>query len=341
MLPLFYFFLLTFIATTTRFSYANEFYGQPMKQQKEVDIQKDWGIELGKDVGISMSEDSSITPETLDRILEGVANGNVESIYFFGLLKLYGISLTKDPAIAAQNFLRAALLGHKESTTAYGVLLLTGSSGVPKDEHAAIAWFRKGVSLNDMNAVWLLGKMLLDNSNAEIAKYKEAATLFLKAADEGSVPQAQYSLAMMYEYGLGMSPSYEKAVYYYGKAVEQNDRESMYNLAIMYAHGRGPDEGGVLIQDFTRAVPLLEAAANSQHAPSIYYIGMFKANGYGYERNFQQAYNWFEKAAGLDDYRISAKARESALKLRAALNEAEELQTRTAAMYDRINFERH
>jgi TPR repeat protein len=330
---LFFYFCLLFLSTTfTRFSD-----GAPFKQ-KEVDIQKEWGIELGKSVGITQ-ETSSITPETLQRIVEGVAKGNAENIYFYGLLKLYGISLSKDPDVAAENFLRAALLGHKESTTAYGVLLLSGSPGVPKDEIAAIAWFRKGVSLNDMNAVWLLGKALLERANGEAAKYKEAATLFLKAADEGDVPQAEYSLAMMFEYGLGVSTSYEKAAFYYGRAVEKNDRESMYNLAVMYAHGRGPDEGGTVLQDFTKAVPLLEAAANSQHAPSIYYIGIFKANGYGYERNFVQAVNWFEKAAGLDDFRVSKKARESADNLRAALLESEDLSRRTMAMYDQRNYQ--
>jgi TPR repeat protein len=84
----------------------------------------------------------------------------------------------------------------------------------------------------------------------------------------------------------------------------------------MYAFGRGLD------QDFGRARPLLEVAAAVQHAPSIYYIGVFKTYGYGCQVNYDQAINWFERAAGLDDFRVSAKAAKAAEELRVAVDGA-------------------
>jgi TPR repeat protein len=103
------------------------------------------------------TETGSISNEHLERILRGVENGHKESIYFFALLKLYGISLPKDVTAALQNFRKASELGHAEAATAAGVMSLTGV-GVEKDYATAIASFRRAVGLGDTNALWLLGK---------------------------------------------------------------------------------------------------------------------------------------------------------------------------------------
>ncbi len=112
-------------------------------------------IDLGEKEGLSAS--SVISGETIKRILAGVESGNSDNIYYYGLIKLYGISVTKDLAVASSNFLRASGLGHMEATTAYGVSLLTGM-GVQQDFSAAVQYFRKAVAMGDLNAHWLLGK---------------------------------------------------------------------------------------------------------------------------------------------------------------------------------------
>ena len=103
---------------------------------------------LGYSQGIHKGTDS-ISRDTLQKILLGVEKGDKDNIYFYGLLKLYGISLSQDSSVAAEYFLRAAKLGHKEATTAYGVSLLYGY-GVEKDTVAATKWFRNGITLGDM-----------------------------------------------------------------------------------------------------------------------------------------------------------------------------------------------
>jgi len=104
-------------------------------------------VKLGEKEGISRS--STISQENLQKILAGVETGNKENIYFYGLLKLYGISLSKDLAIAAQNFQRASSLGHVEATTAYGMMAMSGH-GIKQDFAAAMKSFRRGVELGDM-----------------------------------------------------------------------------------------------------------------------------------------------------------------------------------------------
>jgi hypothetical protein len=107
----------------------------------------DLEFNLGEEKGISKS--SSVTAETLKRILEGVERENADNIYFYGLLKLYGLAVALDIPGAAQQFLRASSLGHKDATTAYGVMLISGHLG-PKDDVKAIQYFRQAVSLGDM-----------------------------------------------------------------------------------------------------------------------------------------------------------------------------------------------
>jgi TPR repeat protein len=157
--------------------------------------------------------------------------------------------------------------------------------------------------------------MMIDPRVTTTPPYAEAAALFRVAA-EANVPQALHSLALMYEYGHGVMVNFDEARELYTQAVEQRHVESMYNLAMMYAQARGGD------QDFVRARSLLETAAQSHHAPSIYYIGVFKTYGYGCSVEYAQAVNWFERAAGLDDYRVSAKASKAAQELRTRLDAA-------------------
>jgi TPR repeat protein len=135
-------------------------------------------------------------------------------------------------------------------------------------------------------------------------------------AASNHIPQAEHLLATMYEYGMGVVQDYPTAMQYYQRAAEQKYIESMYHLSLMYSYGRGCS------QDYKRAFSLLELAAGENHAPSCYYLGVFKMYGYSCEPNYEQALNWFEIARGLDDFRISAKAGESAIELKLLMDEA-------------------
>jgi TPR repeat protein len=289
-------------------------------------------VKLGKDLGFEPGQ-REVNDDTLKAVLDGVKVGNVNSMYFYGLFKLYGISLPKDEKSAAEMFKKAADLEHVESTTAYGMMLMHGL-GVAVDGKKAAYYFRKGVKMGDMNAHWLLGKVLVEDPRAQpppgieeiveevpipkaaMALHNEAFELFTKAAAAG-LREGQHYLALMYEYGWGCKQDFDRAIEHYRRASGQNYWESTYHLALMYAYGRPK-------QDFRKALPLLERAARAEHAPSIYYIGVFKMYGYGCMPDYERALNWFERAAGLDDYRISEKAAKAAVELRNLIQGAEE-----------------
>ena len=145
--------------------------------------------------------------------------------------------------------------------------------------------------------------------------HEEAARLLKLAANE-DIPQAFHYLGILYEYGLGVPQDFKQARSHYHRAAENRYIESMYHLALMFAFGRGGEV------DYRGAIVLLEAAGRADHAPSCYYMGVFKMYGYACEPNYDAAYNWFEKAAALDDYRISAQAATSASHLGTLITEA-------------------
>jgi TPR repeat protein len=110
-------------------------------------------LSMGRAQGIDQS--SHISAETLQKILHGAENGNKDNIYFYGLLKLYGLAVAKDTAGALQQFRRASSLGHLEATTACGVMLMTSatstastSGGVQYTE--AVRYFREAVAGGDL-----------------------------------------------------------------------------------------------------------------------------------------------------------------------------------------------
>lgn len=117
----------------------------------------DLPLELGKEMGIASYISTELSPATLQKIVDGVESGNKESIYYFGLLKLYGLSLSKNETIAAASFKRAGDLGHVEGMTAYAVMVCNGI-GIEKDLSLGEKWLMKAVQRKDINAHWLLAK---------------------------------------------------------------------------------------------------------------------------------------------------------------------------------------
>ena len=58
--------------------------------------------------------------------MSACACGFADSLYFLGLLKLYGISVSPDAAKALEFIRKAAELRHLEAMAALGVMLLHG-----------------------------------------------------------------------------------------------------------------------------------------------------------------------------------------------------------------------
>ena len=106
----------------------------------------EYKFDLGASYGLNGN--TEISHDNLQNIIKGAQQGNKgqhvfhflqhccrllivsfffpDNIYFLGLLKLYGISLTRNEEAAAEYFRQAADLGLADAQTAYGIMLVQG-----------------------------------------------------------------------------------------------------------------------------------------------------------------------------------------------------------------------
>lgn len=117
----------------------------------------------------------------------------------------------------------------------------------------------------------------------------------VKLADKGNV-EAQLLLGYSYLYGEnGLTPDYEKAFEYYGKAALQNDATGLNNLGSLYYGGIGvPRSSGKAAVLFKKAAELgnVEAAVN---------LGFMHISGNGAKLDKETALKYFEKASESDN----------------------------------------
>lgn len=84
--------------------------------------------------------------------------------------------------------------------------------------------------------ITLLAPIVLsaDDSNALFQE------IFQKA--QAGDPEAQFSLGLMYQLGLGVPQDDKEAVKWHTRAAEQGDANAQYNLGVMYVRGDGVPE---------------------------------------------------------------------------------------------------
>eukprot|EP00927_Polykrikos_kofoidii_P039088 TRINITY_DN33517_c0_g1_i1.p1 TRINITY_DN33517_c0_g1~~TRINITY_DN33517_c0_g1_i1.p1 ORF type:complete len:1444 (-),score=244.59 TRINITY_DN33517_c0_g1_i1:153-4484(-) len=216
------------------------------------------------------------------------------------LLKNGAVGKTAEEA--ARLLLTAAEASDAKAAGGLGSLYAQGL-GVRKDDVEAVRWYRIAATAGDAASQYNLfvslatGRGVLQN-NAE-------ALQWLHKAASGSLPQAQATLAGMYEKGApGITKDEAKAADWYTKAGIQGHADSLASLAVMRATGRG------VKQSQSEANKLYEKAAAQGHGSSQANLGLVYRNGWGVTRNDKKAANLFLKAAeqdvGLAQFHLAA-----------------------------------
>ena len=121
---------------------------------------------------------------------------------------------------------------------------------------------------------------LCDNEN-----YKEAATNFLNAANEGHV-QAQCILGELYLWGIGVSQNETAAAEWFKKAAEQGDAEAQYSLHRCYVTGSG------VTKNTSIGLEWLRKSASQGYGKSLYYLGEYYRNGIYVSKDEKEAFKY-------------------------------------------------
>jgi len=111
---------------------------------------------------------------------------------------------------------------------------------------------------------------------------------------EPSLPRPSNLHYMGSAYRIGRSgreQDYERAIYWYRRAIEQNYAPSQFNLGLMYANGQGVE------QSYTEAVYWFRKAAGQGHSSAQHSLGLMYDQGWGISQNYEQAAYWYRKAA--------------------------------------------
>jgi len=102
--------------------------------------------------------------------------------------------------------------------------------------------------------------------------------------------EAQATVGMIYEEGLGVKQSFAEAFKWYRLAAAQENTAAQNNLGLMYESGAG------VPQDYVEAVRWYRLAAAQGYGQAQFNLGSMYSNGLGVTQDYVQAHIWFNLA---------------------------------------------
>lgn len=159
--------------------------------------------------------------------------------------------------------------GDAEMMANLGLLYWQGES-VEANPEEGLKWFHKAAEAGNANAQMMLGQLYGEGNGVEKDQAK-AAEWTRKAAEQGQ-PFAAEQLAEMYSVGLGVEKNAEESTRWMLRAAELGDSDGMLSVGEWYLEG---SHG--LPKDVSKAVPLLQGAAEAGDVVALYHLGRLVA----------------------------------------------------------------
>lgn len=157
--------------------------------------------------------------------------------------------------------------------------------GVKQDYDKALYWYEKAINLgNSSTAMNNVGFIYYTRKDYSQAKY-----WFEKATAKGSAV-GTFSLAYIYEYGLGVELDINKAIELYEKSANGGYVNAMFNLGLIYLNGT-KTKG-----DPTKSKFWFRKAAEMGDAEAMVYLGESYLIGDSVMQNHDEAIFWFQKS---------------------------------------------
>lgn len=222
-------------------------------------------------------------------------------------------------------FEQAARMGDADAQFNCGVMYSKGQ-GAAADPVKALYWYEQAAQQGETYAQFNLAMLYYSGRGTAEDKAK-ALAWFEKAAQQGYA-DAQFNCGIMYASGQGAAASWDKANLWLGKAASQGHEQAKKALAALTPRPEpanpdpkpetaprtdqtlSPEElerlfsQGVAAydaKDYTKALSLLEKAAQQGHAQAQFNCGVMYNNGAGTAVDKTKALYWWEKAAQQGD----------------------------------------
>ena len=199
--------------------------------------------------------------------------------YRIGKMHCYGLGTEQDYAQSFEWFLKSAHEGNKFAQYSLANLYYYGN-GVEKDLSQAFWWYRKSSAQGQPYASYAIAQMYNKgeyvNQSEETAQryYKSALSGFLKLESKDQADDnLYYKLGSMFKKGLGTDIDMDRAIDYFKRSAEMNNKNGLYE------YGKELLLGEHIPQDKEKAVKLLEKAIKLENINAKRFLALELISG--------------------------------------------------------------
>lgn len=213
--------------------------------------------------------------------------------FVLGYMYQYGEGVAPDDMMAQKWYNKSAKGKYSRAMIALGEFYMGYG-----DAALATKWFKRGAEAGEAYASYKLGEIYEYGFGNTIANPTKAFNSYTEAAKRG-VQNAWLKLGQFYQYGYGVAVDMDKAIEYYKKLLDTDNKvrkqQVEYMLSEVYA---------TIAEQYSgkQRMDWLLKSANKNNMRSVVRVADIYNVGDGdVEQNVEEALKWYEKAAALGD----------------------------------------
>ena len=208
--------------------------------------------------------------------------------YRIGKMFCYGLGTEQNYQKAFEWFERSAKQKNKFAQFSLANLYYYGN-GVEKDLSQAFLWYQKSSAQGQPYAAYSIAQMYRygeyvtkDNDTAQ-RYYKQALSGFLKIeSDDMANDDLFYKLGQMFKFGLGTDSDVTKAIEYFRRSAEMNNKNGLFE------YGKALLIGEHIPQDTDSALKILEKAVKLKNSNAKRFLALEYISGEHLEQDFEK-----------------------------------------------------
>ena len=208
--------------------------------------------------------------------------------YRIGKMFCYGLGTEQNYQKAFEWFERSAKQKNKFAQFSLANLYYYGS-GIEKDLSQAFLWYQRSSSQGQPYAAYSIAQMYRygeyvtkDNDTAQ-RYYQQALSGFLKIeSDDMADDDLFYKLGQMFKLGLGTDSDVTKAIEYFRRSAEMNNKNGLFE------YGKALLTGEHIPQNTDSAVKLLEKAVKLKNSNAKRFLALEYISGEHLEQDFEK-----------------------------------------------------
>ncbi len=208
--------------------------------------------------------------------------------YRIGKMHCYGLGTEQDHAQSFEWFLKSDQEGNKFAQYSLANLYYYGN-GVEKDLSQAFLWYQKSASQGQPYASYAAAQMY--SKGEYVAENKETAQRYYKAALSGfleleSKDQADdnlfYKIGVMYKNGLGTEADISKAIDYFKRSAEMNNKNGLYE------YGKALIQGNHIEADLEKGLECVEKAMKLKNSNAKRFFALEYISGEHFSQDIEK-----------------------------------------------------